>query len=320
MEYGWARRSPFARPILDGPRRYDYPVYLFLKLYRFADPTHPSPSNMRTEEIEYQFSEMSHDLEPLDFDTSICYRSLDLPYVHLGFVLQASNESALDSPYVDRRVLERLGRTALVNALQISSKRVSLFELDHIRADHSVYVLFTLLGSTPFSSHGEVSIATAQQHLKTTIDAGQLTFNMTLLDNERSSIVFRGKANSLKISKQFMSIHASSVYANISNCSTTVSNCPVANVNQSQTESSRIRREKYTRTAQVSSILGGLVLGIVLGVVALTLVTFLTKRSTSMTSSSIVPGGLNNISFGTKKPASSYSMQNLQETISGSDN
>ncbi|CAF5063535.1 unnamed protein product, partial [Rotaria sp. Silwood1] len=39
-------------------------------MYRFRDSNNPSPLNILTEDIEYEFYEMSHDLKPSDFDTS----------------------------------------------------------------------------------------------------------------------------------------------------------------------------------------------------------------------------------------------------------
>lgn len=297
VEYGWSRRSPFTHPILDGPRPYDYPVYLSLKFYAFADPTNPLPSNTRIEHVNYQFFEMSHDLQSSDFDTTACYRALDLPYVQLGLVLQANDESLVDSSYMDRRVLERLLRNALLDELQVSSKRVNQLQLDHIRSDKSVYVLFTLLGPTPLSNNDELSIQSAQQHLQTTIDAGRLTFNITLADNDRSQMVFRAKANSLQIFRRFMPIHASSVSA---------------------VSGSQHRQEKYATAAQVGSIVGGLTVGIMLGVIVLVLSTFVTMKPTP-TAASAAPSGFSNIGFRTENVGGSYSMQNLQETVRTSD-
>ena len=204
IEYGWSVRAPYSRPPAGSTKQFDYPVYLYLRLYRFADSSNPSPFNIRTEELEYEFYEMSHELKPSDFDTSICYRSLGLPYLHLGFVLKSSNNNLVDGNHLDRRLLERNVRVALANGVQISSARISDIELDHIRVEDSFYVLFTLLGPVPLSND-EISVETAQQRLETTINAGQFTFNMTLPDY--GILTFEAQPNSLKLpnnSCQFM--------------------------------------------------------------------------------------------------------------------
>ncbi|CAF5002684.1 unnamed protein product [Rotaria sp. Silwood1] len=70
IEYGWSMRAPYARPPSDRPKQFDYPVSLYLKMYRFRDPNNPSPLNILTEDIEYEFYEMAHDLKLSDFDTT----------------------------------------------------------------------------------------------------------------------------------------------------------------------------------------------------------------------------------------------------------
>jgi hypothetical protein len=319
MEYGWSMRAPYSRPPASSQKKFDYPVYLFLRLYQYVDPTNPSLFNIRSEDLEYEFYEMSHDLKPSDFDTSICYRSLGLLYLHLGFVLKSSNNNLVDGNHLDRRALERNVRVALANGLQVSPTRVSDIELDHFRFDNSFYVLFTLLGPVPLSNNAELSVETAQQRLETTINAGQFTFNMTLLNY--GILVFEAQPNSLKTSKQFMSIHASWIYANVSNCNvsktnstnTNGSNCPVSTVNSSHANGQRIKQEKYASSALAGSIVGGLLVGIVLGFIALGLVTFLGKTSTSA-ASPIIGGGLSDASFRKREPVSPLSMQGLQNS------
>jgi hypothetical protein len=333
MEYGWSVRAPSSRPLPGSAKGFDYPVYLYLRLYQYDNPMNPSPSNIRTQDIEYEFYEMSHDVKSSDFDISTCYRSLDLPYLHLGFVLKPGNDTRIDEKYLDRRSFERNLQNLLVNTMQVIWARVSDIEIDHIQFNNSFYVLFTLLGPTPLSNNDEPSIEAARQVLEMAINADQFKFNMTLLD---SSVEFKAQPNSLNAFKQFMSIHASWVYANVSNCNvsttttatttdfntnspttTTVSNCPELNVNNSHTITQRIKQEKYTSGAIASGIIGGLFVGIVLGIITLAVIHFLNKKSTSDTSSSI-QGGLSNKSFHKSKPATPMSMQNLQDTIDSS--
>ncbi|CAF3591913.1 unnamed protein product, partial [Rotaria sp. Silwood1] len=42
IEYGWSVRAPYARPPSDQPKQFDYPVSLYLKMYRFRDSNNPS--------------------------------------------------------------------------------------------------------------------------------------------------------------------------------------------------------------------------------------------------------------------------------------
>ncbi|CAF3437333.1 unnamed protein product [Rotaria sp. Silwood1] len=68
IEYGWSVRAPFATAAPDQVKQFDYPVSLQLKMYRFRDPANPTPVSIITEDIEYEFYEMSHEMKPFDFD------------------------------------------------------------------------------------------------------------------------------------------------------------------------------------------------------------------------------------------------------------
>ncbi|CAF0925763.1 unnamed protein product [Rotaria sordida] len=311
MEYGWSVRAPFSTATSDQPKQFDYPVSLYLKMYRFRDPSNPSPLNLVTEDIEYEFYEMSHESKPSDFDISTCYRSLDLPYLHLGFVLKPSNNNPVDSKYLNRRALELNLRSTLANKMQIKWTRISNVELDHIRFDNSIYVLFTLLGPVPIPNNDESSVETAKVALETAINAGQFTFDITLLDNVQSQIELKAQPNSLKVSQQFMSIHASWVYANVSNCN--VSNCEVPNVNNSNNNGQRLKQEKYTAGAKAGGIIGGLIVGIVLGFVVLVLNRFLNKISTP-TNSPTISSDMKNIIIRDGNSAPPSNAQNLQNS------
>ncbi|CAF2621337.1 unnamed protein product [Rotaria sp. Silwood2] len=317
IEYGWSMRAPYARPPSDQPKQFDYPVSLYLKVYRFRDPNNPSPSNILTQDIEYEFYEMSHDLKLSDFDTSICYRSLNLDYLHLGFVLKPSTDNLVDGNHLDRRALERNVAFALMTSMQVTMKHLSNIELDHIQFDNSVYVLFTLLGPVPLSENNEPSAETSRQRLEIAINTGQFTFNMTLLDYDRSQVVFSAQPNSLKVSKQFMSIHASVGYTNVSICNISKANasiCEVPKVNNSHTNGQRIKQEKYTSAAQAGAIIGGLIVGIVLGLIAIIAVQLLDKKLAPDVSSS-VSGGFKSINSDRTKPETPLTMQNLQAAV-----
>ena len=321
IEYAWSVRSPLAPPPPGQTKGFDYPVHLYMKMFSFTDPLNPSPSNIRVEDVEYQFYEMSDDVHLNEFDTSTCFRSLDLPYLHLGFVLRASNASLVDGNRLDRRSLEINVRQALVTGLQISQTRISNIELDHMRFDNSIYVLFTLLGPAPVANINEPSVEAAKDRLEQTIDAGGFMFTMTLLDDDRSPVAFTAQAKSLKVSQQFVSIHASWVYANLSSCNistTKVSKCNVPGGNQSETIVERIIQEKYTGGAQAGGIIGGLLVGIVLGCILIVVIQLLRKKTTS----SATPTGttsVTNANFRPKRPAPSLSMKSLENASNNSD-
>ena len=317
IEYAWGIRSPLTPPPPGQPKQFDYPVHLYMKMFSFVEPLNPSPLHIRVEDVEYQFYEMSDDVRLNEFDTSICFRSLSLPYLHLGFVLRASNASLVDSNRLDRRALDMNVRQALVTGLQISQTRISNIELDHIRFDNSVYVLFTLLGPAPVPNINEPSVEVAKDSLEQSIDSGKFTFNVALLDVERSQVAFAAQPKSLKASKQFMSIHASWAYANLSTCnisSTNVSTCNVSSVNPTQTTQAsveRIKKEKYTAGAQAGGIIGGLLVGLVLGGILIIAIRFF-GRKTASSATSATNSSFTNVNSQQTRSVPSVSMKTLE--------
>ena len=245
VEYGWSIRAPLARPPPDSQKGFDYPVYLFLRMYRFGDQGPQSPSNIRTEDLEYEFYEMSHEMNPYDFDTSICYRSNNYDYLHLGFKLKLSNGDIVDGNHLDRRSLERQVHGALVTTMQIKYSRITDIEVDHESGSNDVNVLFTLLGQTPRPgtasgvADDEAQVSQAQARLRTVIDNESFKFTMPLTDDSTITVQFQSVSGSLKSSKLFMSPHVTG---------------------------KQVLTDKYSSSAELGAGFGGILVGLLLGV------------------------------------------------------
>lgn len=213
VEYAWAMRSPNARRFpRNATKQYDYPVSLYLKMSRYIDPSNPIPSNLRTGEVEYEFYEMSHDANLYQFDTSICYRSLEYDYLHLVFILKLNRGNIVDSNHLNRGRLDRDVHYNLINRMQIRYSRITDLEIDHESVNNELTVFFTLLGQTPNpeSDSGfyddEPTATQARDILEQVINDGQFEFEMRLRDN--SEVQFRGEPSTLKTSKQYISTHS----------------------------------------------------------------------------------------------------------------
>jgi len=283
VEYGWGVRAPSNRPPPNAEKHLDYPVYLFLRMYRHG-PGGNSPFNVRTEDIEYEFYEMSHEPHPQDFDTTICYRANNYEYLHLGFTLQLSQGNVIDGNHLNRRFLEREIHSNLVDKMQIKGSRVTDIEIDHEKASNDVTILFTLLGPTPRPesptglADDEPTATLSRGALQKSIDDGSFKFTMQLTDGTATDIEFKAVAGSLKGSKLFMSPHATG--------------------KQSITE-------KYTHGAEAGAVIGGLLVGLVIGIIIIVAIRVVRKEPMpampNMSKSFSNP--LPNISFYNKKPA-----------------
>ncbi|CAF1537295.1 unnamed protein product [Adineta steineri] len=245
IEYGWSMRAPFARPPSDRNRHFDYPVYLFLRMYRFNDPSYPSLTDMHTEDIEYEFYEMSHEVNPSDFDTSICYRSLHYDYLHLSFTLQLSKGNAIDGNHLDRRLLEREIHGNLVSYTDTSYSRITDIQVDHEHNTNEVTVFFTLLGPTPAPEspsgidENEAKTNQSRSRLEQIINDGKFEFLMKLIDDNSSTVHFQAVKGSLKGSKEFISSHA---------------------------VGKQVIKETYSSGSQAGAVIGGILVGLLLGV------------------------------------------------------
>ena len=215
LEYAWTFRSPNARPADPNVgKAFDYPVYLYLKLFRYPDPTNPSMTTADIQDLEYEFYEMSTESNPYDFDTSSCYRANRLEYLHLGFTMTSSVDNAIDVGTLDRRLFERQLHALLSARMTVKYSRISGIVFEHEQISNEIIVFFTLLGKTPNPGSGsgvidsEISVNDAVNRLKLVIDNGNFRFTMPLNDQIGTDAEFRGKQDSLKNSTTIMSTHA----------------------------------------------------------------------------------------------------------------
>ncbi|CAF4742205.1 unnamed protein product, partial [Rotaria socialis] len=255
MEYGWSIRAPFATATPDRPKGFDYPVSLYLKSFRFPDPSNPSPLTIRTEDVEYEFYEMSHERYPDDFDTSLCYRSLGYPYSHLVFTLNLNKGNTIDSNNLNR--LRLIGQVYfnLINATQIKYSRLADLDIDHERVSNDVSVFFTILGQTvipgptPTFNTNEPTVEAARDSLTRAIDSGKFKFDVTLDDG--SSVTFTAKSKSLVTSRHYISTHSVGAV---------------------------VTKESYSSGAQTAAIIVGLLIGLLAGIAAAAGIRIITKK------------------------------------------
>lgn len=238
MEYAWAIRAPLFPQA--AARGFDYPAHLYLRFYR------DDPSQMpigggpnRNEDLEYEFFELSEDISPRDFDVSTCYRANNYDYLHLGFVF-TFNDGALDNGNViNRRALDRAVNRALTQTMGISISRVSAIEIDHETVSNNVTVFFTLLGTIPGVASAEPSVDQARKSLEDAIQNGNFKVSIAVIEGSTTQITFTATKDSLKSSKQYMSIHA---------------------IGQS------VVTETYSKSSEALAIILGLAIGLVVGI------------------------------------------------------
>jgi len=282
IEYAWANRAPNARPSGNASQRLDYPVSLYLKMYRNPDPNNPSAA-VRIDDVEYEFYEMAHDANLNRFDTSTCYRALSYEYLHLAFTLKLNRGDIIDGNHLNRRRLDNDVHYNLINRMQIRYARVTNLEIDHESVSNDVMVFFTILGRTPNPeaesgfTDDEPTAAQARDIIQQVIDDGQFEFNLRLDDD--SEVQFRAQPGSLKTSKQYMSTHASGKPVVI---------------------------ESYTTTSQVIAIVVGALAGLIVGIAIAAIIRIVQKKPMPSLPSSI-SNPLPTINFHAKKPAETTS-------------
>ena len=283
FETGWSVRSPYSQSPTDVGKRFDYPVYLYLRMYRFNDPSNPSPFDIETQDIEYEFYEMSYDKNSYDFDTSICYRSLNLEYLHLSFTLELSRNNAIDGNHLDRRLLEREIHSNLADKMRIFYSRITDIDVIHERISDNVAVFFTLLGPTPNPespsgvSDNEPTAEESKTLLQKSIDQGTFQFTMKFTDDSTADVQFRAVSGSLKSSKQLMSPHIIG---------------------------KKSIKESYSKGAQAGAVVGGTIVGLLIGILIAAIVRIVRREPMphlpNMANSFSNP--LLNIAFYNKKP------------------
>ena len=217
VEYAWSMRSPLTPPAQGSKKKFDYPVHIFMRLYRFGDPSNPSPFNIRTEDVEYEFYEMSEERHSYDFDVSTCYRANNLSYAHLGMVLTMDKENGFDGNKLNRRFLEFEVHFLLANYTKVRYPRISGVEIDHIRKGSEITVFFTILGPAPAPGTAagidlnDISVDQARENLKKVLDDGSFKFQFPLSDNSSTSLQLTGKAGSLDAAKVYSIAQTASV-------------------------------------------------------------------------------------------------------------
>ncbi|CAF4068948.1 unnamed protein product [Rotaria sp. Silwood2] len=295
IEYAWSKRDLILTPQIDKPKILDYPVSLFLRTYqRIATST---GTEYRSEEIEYEFFEMSTDLPNDGFDISVCYRSRNWPYLHLAFMVKLSKGNLADSNHLNRKELyDRFLLMLQTTMAPISSTRIHQLEIDHditLTAD-TLYVMFLLLGPTPAADpiSGNISLTTpiptdqlsveaAREQLRSTINNGNFNINVQLLDSDRSNVTFMAVPDSLQNAKEFLAAHP--LIFNGEN--TTVSEINMINMTNTIVHTVVVSEEKtewkWSSRAQVGGIVGGLLIGLVVGIVVILIANLVMKKPSS---------------------------------------
>ncbi len=275
IEYAWAMRAPNRLTPSNETKIYDYPVSLYLRMYRYdADPSLPP---IQTADVEYEFYEMSHDANLNEFDVSTCYRSKRYEYLHLVFVLKLNRGNITDSRRLNRRELDRDVHYNLINRMQIHYSRITDLEIDHEEVSNDLTVFFTILGRTPNpgSPSGfvddEITAEEARDIIKQIVDDGQFEFEIRLRGG--SIVQFRGEPGSLKSSKQYISTHA---------------------------QGKKISNETYTVGSQITAALVGALIGLFVGVVLAAVLRIIRKEPMPALPSSI-PNPLPTVNFSPKK-------------------
>jgi hypothetical protein len=258
---------------------FDYPVYLFLRLYQSNN------ENTYTEDIEYEFYEISHERNPTDFDISLCYRSLNFEYLHLAFVLKPSQANLIDGNNLNRRLLEETIHENLIHKMKIKYRRITDLEIFHLDVDSDVFIFFTVLGRTPRpepptndTTDDEPTANQAYIDLKKSIDDGTFEFTIQLTNNS-TSIQFRAVSGSLQSSKQFMSTH---------------------------TIGKQVINKTYLIGVKIGAIIGGLLVGLILGILLVILIRIVRKKPIPYVPSSF-SNPLPTITFSNKKPTTASS-------------
>ncbi|CAF1686026.1 unnamed protein product, partial [Didymodactylos carnosus] len=73
--------------------------------------------------------------------------------------------------------------------MDVRQLRISRLEVDHDEQDDIAYVMFTLLGKTPFNDNSnEPSVEDARAKLQTAIDKNEFKFNVTILNVSRHEL------------------------------------------------------------------------------------------------------------------------------------
>ncbi|CAF1478775.1 unnamed protein product [Didymodactylos carnosus] len=249
VEWAWSQRNHSASINCPNPpcseTLFDYPVHLYLKLYR---RTHNEGLGFETEDVLYDFYELNDDIHQNEFDVSLCYRSNDLDYLRLAFNLKMnSNENF----HLHRHALILGLHREAARVMNIQPLRISNLEVDYDQQDDTVYALFTLLDKTPLlNSPEELNVQEARTKLETAINANNFTFDLFFLFTDTNKITVKAVPNSMADSKQYISLH------------------------------SRLNRKKtvkYTKGSQTGAVIGGILVGLIVGIILIVAIKYVRK-------------------------------------------
>ena len=181
-----------------------------MKLYRFEDPLNPSIESLRSEDIEYEFYEMSTDRSLNDFDISSCYRTNDYDYLHLFFTIKTDRQGLLNDSQIIKSRLDYEVERFITNKTRVKDFHVAEVQIEQERAGNVLTVFFTLLGQTRNPDTGSVvenepTASQARDYLRTAIDAGEFQFTTRLTDN--TSLTFTAEKGSLKPFSEYQSTY-----------------------------------------------------------------------------------------------------------------
>ena len=328
IEYAWSFRTANVATPLSQEKPYDYPVHVFMRMYQMLNID--SPLDVQTEEVQYDFYEMSTEVNANDFDTSLCYRSRDFPYLHLAFEINLNNGSLVDSNHLDRKDLEHKFRSRLLTAMDpISSARINQFEVHHdqMSKGNTLFVMFLLLGQAPSADpvesegvlpsstakvNDELSVEAARNKLKALIDAGGFNVEIQLLDGDKSMVVFKAVANSLQSSRQFLSSHVFLLNSTLNTTVTETSVIPVTNlIVKNVTMIVKTITATWSKDAEIGGVVGGLVIGLLGGLLMIVIIRVVRKEPMPQISSLV------NASFYKRRQNNTEEEPHALVTISG---
>ena len=253
IEYAWGMRAPATQtpPNL----HFDYPVSLFMKMYRFPDPLNPNPLTIESQNVEYEFYELNRDRSPYDFDISTCYRANAYEYFHSFFTIKIGQDNVIDGDKISLASLEFHVVQTIRDKSKISKyHRIADLEIEHETVGNTLNVFFTMLGQTriPETESFDNTEPTAEQalkDLKSAINSGDFKFQMNLTDAK--TVDFTAEKDSLRSSTEYMSTH---------------------------TRGSVVTVEEYSGSAKAVAIVVGLLIGLIVGILLIVIIRVIRKE------------------------------------------
>jgi hypothetical protein len=284
VEYAWSMRAPFSKPDPGSKKLFDYPVSIYMRMFRFDDPLSPSLTNLRTEDIEYEFYEMSQDLTADDFDLSTCYRSNDYEYLHVYMKFTQKNDNNVNSYVINKADLQSKIIITIMTKLSIKFTRLSDFKLVFERDSADVSVFFTILGQTRQPESGsfvpsEPTAAQIRENLDKFINTKEFIINVKTIND--SDVQYQAVSDSLKDASTY-------VYTRVREIT--------------------VVKDTESTSARNTSIILGLLIGLVVGVVLAVAIRVILKQPLpGLPMSTSISNPLPSINFSARKGNASSS-------------